>query len=145
VTFRHCEVACFLDHVKPLLFSPLSSSFSSLAWRRSLQQRSAPPPGHAPPVLKTRERPCPHCPCLERENGRARSTCAGDQRAGPGPVGLNAKLRQSAMPGWARSVEISSSGNAGPGPIGCLWRTRAPSRTDVVKLYIRCVCIKFEN
>jgi hypothetical protein len=28
-----------------------------------LQQRSVPPPGHAPPVLGTREWPCPHRPC----------------------------------------------------------------------------------
>ncbi len=33
-------------------------------------------------VLGTRERPCPHRPCWEPENGRARSTRAGDRRAG---------------------------------------------------------------
>jgi hypothetical protein len=26
--------------------------------------------------------------------------------AGPGPIGLNADLRHSAVPGWARFVEI---------------------------------------
>jgi hypothetical protein len=33
-------------------------------------------------VLGTRERPCPHRPCWEPENGRARSARTGDQRAG---------------------------------------------------------------
>ncbi len=46
-----------------LLFS--SSFFSSvlLLLFFRLQQRSVPPPGHAPPVLGTREWPCPHRPC----------------------------------------------------------------------------------
>jgi hypothetical protein len=33
-------------------------------------------------------------------------------------------------PRRARLVEIRESGNAGPGPVGLLWRTRAPWQTD---------------
>jgi hypothetical protein len=37
-------------------------------------------------------------------------------------------------PPWkhTRTVEIRESGSAGLGPVGLLWWTRAPSRTDVV-------------
>jgi hypothetical protein len=64
---------CFLLFFSSLLLLLLFSR---------LQQRSALPPGHAPPVLGTRERLCPHRPCWEPENGRACSTRVGDQRVG---------------------------------------------------------------
>jgi hypothetical protein len=61
------------------LFSSLFSSVLLLLFSR-LQQRSAPPPGHAPPVLGIRERSCPHRPCWELDNSRARTARAGNQR-----------------------------------------------------------------
>jgi hypothetical protein len=65
-------------------------------------------------------------PCWEPENGRARSTRAGDQRAGRPSVTNPARH----PPRRARSVEIRKSGSAGLGPVGLLWRTRAPSQID---------------
>ncbi len=82
-----------------LLFSPLSSSSSSLACSNAtlLLQATLPP-------------------CWEPENGRARSTRAGDQRAGRPSV--TDPARHPAR--WARSVEIRESESAGPGLVGLL-------------------------
>jgi len=41
-----------------------------------------------------------------------------------------------APPRQARLVQIRESRSVGPSPIGLLWRTRAPSQTDIVSLYI---------
>jgi hypothetical protein len=59
-------IGCNQD-LSSLLSSPRSSSSSLLS---RLQQRRAPPPGYAPPVLRTRERPCPFRPCRGPESGR---------------------------------------------------------------------------
>ncbi len=67
---------------RSLFSSSLLSSVLLLLFSR-LQQRSAPPPGHAPLVLGTALLlQATLRPCWEPENGRARSTRAGDQRAG---------------------------------------------------------------
>jgi hypothetical protein len=56
------------------------------------------------------------------------------------------------VPGWARSIRtrvtpdsVTAVGGAGPGLVGLLWRTRAPSRIDVVNLYIRYVKINLNG
>jgi hypothetical protein len=72
----------------------------------------------------------PAPPVLEPENDRAGSTRARDQRAGRPSV---------TDPAWhpprqARSVEIRESDRVGPDLVDLLWRTRAPSRTDIVNL-----------
>jgi hypothetical protein len=56
-----------------------------------------------PPVLETRERPCPFHPCRGPESRLAFYD-------GPGP----------APPRRARSVEIRKSGSAGLGPVGLM-------------------------
>jgi hypothetical protein len=61
--------------VEPLLLQA-TLFFSSLLSFVLLTQRTLP--------RGTRERPCPHRPCLEPENGYARSTRAGTRK----PVGL---------------------------------------------------------
>jgi hypothetical protein len=89
-----------------------------------LQHRSAPPPGHTPPVLGTRERSCPHRPCSEPENDRPVPPV--HQKAGRPSVTDRARH----PPRLAQSVEIRESGSAWPGPVGLLSRTQAPWQTD---------------
>jgi hypothetical protein len=101
------ELSSQIDKRTDYLSSVLLLFFSCL------QQRNAPPPGHAPPVLGTREWPCPHCPRWEPENGRARSTCARDQRVGQPSVTDPARH----PPRLAWWVEIRESGSVGPGPV----------------------------
>jgi hypothetical protein len=65
-----------------------------------LQQCNAPPPGHAPPVLGTRERPCSFHRARDQRAGRPSVTnLAGTPHSGPGR--------------W-------KSGSAGPGLVGLL-------------------------
>jgi len=95
----------------PPLLSPAVAQRSSSRPRspRARNQIMAVP---ALPVLGTRERLCPFHPCRGPKSQSA--FCDG-----PG----------SAPPRRARSVEIREFGSAGPGPIGLLWWTRAPSQT----------------
>ncbi len=91
-----------------LLFSSVLLLFSRL------QQRSTPPPGHAPLVLGTREWLCSYRPCWELENGRARTARAGNQRTAV-PVSPVQGTRE---------------------PAGLLWRTQpgTPRRARSVKI-----------
>jgi hypothetical protein len=59
----------------------------------------------------------------------------GGCRAGPGRPSVTELAQHFAR--RARSVQIRESGSAGPGPVGLLWWTRAPSQMNVVNLYIK--------
>jgi hypothetical protein len=65
----------------------------------------------ASPVLGTRERLCSHHPCWEPENGHARSTHAGDQRAGWASVTDSARHPHSG-PGRWKSGSLGVPGRA---------------------------------